>query len=229
MSIYEHVTIFKLTEEAEKMRKIAYLYVCDTMADWEPSYVISELHSGRYFKNRTLRYEVKTVSLTQDPIITMGGVKILPDLTVHQLVAPEAGVLILPGGNTWLEPLHTPIFNSVREFLHAHIPVAAICGATIGLAAHNFLNNRPHTSNDREYLKAICPAYGGESFYLQQPAVIDGDLITASGVAPLDFAYAILNKLDVFLPATLEAWYKLYQTHEATYFFALMASLPQVA
>ena len=67
----------------------------------------------------------------------------------------------------------------------------------------------------------------GESFYLQQPAVIDGDLITASGVAPLDFAYAILNKLEVFLPATLEAWYKLYQTHEAKYFFALMASLPR--
>ncbi len=211
------------------MRKIAYLYVCDTMADWEPSYVVSELHSGRYFKDKTLKYDVKTVSVTQEPITTMSGLKILPDLTVHQLMTHEAGVLILPGGDTWLEPLHTPIFNTVREFLHAHIPVAAICGATVGLAAHDFLNNRQHTSNDREYLKAICPTYGGESFYLQQPAVIDGDLITASGVAPLDFAYAILNKLEVFFPATLDAWYKLYQTHDATYFFALMASLPRVA
>jgi len=229
MSIQESVTIFKLMEEGEKMRKIAYLYVCDTMADWEPSYVISELHSGRYFKDKTLKYEVKTVSLTQDPITTMGGVKILPDLTVHQLSVHEAGILILPGGDTWLEPLHTPVFNSVREFLHAHIPVAAICGATIGLAAHGFLNDRQHTSNDCEYLKAVCPSYKGESFYLQQPAVMDGDLITASGVAPLDFAYAILNKLEVYRPETLEAWYKLYQTHEATYFFALMASLPEVA
>ena len=210
------------------MRKIAYLYVFDTMADWEPSYVIAELHSGRYFKDKTLKYEVKTVSITQEPITTMGGVKILPDLTIDDLMPPEAGILVLPGGDTWLEPLHTPIFNSVSKFLHAHIPVAAICGATVGLAAHGFLNNCQHTSNDRDYLKAICPTYGGESLS-PQPAVIDGDLITASGVAPLDFAYTILNKLGVFLPATLEAWYKLYQTHEATYFFALMASLPQTA
>ena len=211
------------------MRKVAYLYVFDTMADWESSYVIAELHSGRYFKDKTLKYDVKTVSVTHEPITTMGGVKILPELTIDQLTDHEAGILVLPGGDTWLEPLHAPIFTRVSEFLHIHIPVAAICGATIGLAAHGFLNNCQHTSNDRDYLKAICPTYTGESFYLQQPAVIDGDLITASGVAPLDFAYAILNKLEVFLPATLEAWYKLYQTHEATYFFALMASLSQVA
>ncbi len=211
------------------MRKIAYLYVFDTMADWEPGYVIAELHSGRYFKDKTLKYDVKTVSLTQEPITTMGGMTILPNLTIHQLTTHEAGVLILPGGDTWLEPLHDPVFNCVSEFLQAHIPVAAVCGATFGLAAHGFLNNRQHTSNDRDYLKAICPTYEGESFYLHEPAVIDGDLITASGVAPLDFTCTILDKLEVFLPATLEAWYKLYQTHEARYFFALMASLPQVS
>jgi len=32
------------------MRKIAYLYIFDTLADWEPGYVIAELHSGRYFQ-----------------------------------------------------------------------------------------------------------------------------------------------------------------------------------
>jgi putative intracellular protease/amidase len=211
------------------MRKIVYLYVFDTMADWEPGYIIAELHSGRYFKDNTVKYDVKTVSVTQEPIITMGGVKILPDLTIHKVMVHEAGLLVLPGGDTWLEPFHVPIFNLVREFLHNNIPVAAICGATVGLAANGFLNNRHHTSNALDYLKAVCPTYTGESLYLQQPAVIDGDLITASGVAPLDFAYTILNKLEVFLPATLEAWYKLYQTHEATYFFALMASLPQSA
>jgi hypothetical protein len=54
-------------------------------------------------------------------------------------------------------------------------------------------------------------------------------LITASGLAALDFAYTILKRLDVFLPATLEAWYKLYQMREAPYFFALMNSLPPTA
>lgn len=207
------------------MRKIVYLYVFDTMADWEPGYAIAELHSGRYFKKDTLKYEVKTVSVTQESITTLGGVKILPDLTTPQLMVHEAGILILPGGDTWLEPLHAPIFPLVKKFLHANIPVAAICGATAGLAANGFLNNCKHTSNNLDYLKAICPTYKGESFYQQQPVVVDGNVITASGLAPLDFAYAILNTLDVFFPATLEAWYKLYQTHDAPYFFDLMASL----
>lgn len=209
------------------MKKFAYLYVCDTMADWEPGYVISELHSGRYFKEKTLKYEVKTVGLTTNPITTMGGVKILPDLTIQKLTTHGAGLLILPGGDTWLEPLHTPVFPKVREFLAGHIPVAAICGATLGLAANGFLDDHKHTSNDLEYMKALCPTYSGESFYQHQPAVVDGDLVTASGVAALDFAYAILKKLEVFLPATLDAWYKLYQTHDAAYFFALMNSLPR--
>ncbi|GAK54924.1 putative intracellular protease, ThiJ/PfpI family [Candidatus Vecturithrix granuli] len=210
------------------MRKIAYLYVSDTMADWEPGYIISELHSGRYFREKTLKYEVKTVSLTMDPITTMGGVKILPDIMIHDLMISEAGILILPGGDTWLEPLHDSVFLKVKEFLDNHIPVAAICGATLGLAANGFLDYCKHTSNDLEYVKAICPTYRGEAFYQQQPVVVDGDLITASGVAALDFAYAVLKKLDVFLPATLEAWYNLYQTHDPTYFFALMNSLPRI-
>jgi putative intracellular protease/amidase len=207
------------------MKKIAYLYVFDTMADWEPSYAIAELHSGRFFKADTVRYEVKTIGGSQSPVRTMGGVKVVPDLSIQEMTESGAGVLILPGGDTWLEPCHKPIFQIVEAFLHAKIPVAAICGATLGLAAHGFLNTRRHTSNDLGYLKAMCPDYQGESQYLNQPAVLDGDLITASGLAPLDFAYMILKKLDVFLPATLEAWYKLYQTHDAQYFGALMASL----
>lgn len=36
------------------MYKTVYLYVLDTMADWEAGYVIAELHSGRYFRRRWL-------------------------------------------------------------------------------------------------------------------------------------------------------------------------------
>lgn len=207
--------------------KKVYLYVFDTMADWEPALLIAELQSGRYIKDRTLKYSVATAGLTRNPVTTMGGVKILPDLTLADLTAEEAALLILPGGDTWLEPLHAPVFQKVREFLEKDIPVAAICGATIGLGANGLLDHRRHTSNDLGFLKACCPAYAGEALYARKPAVCDGPLITASGVAPLEFAYETLKKLDVFSPATLDAWYKLFQTHEASYFYALMESLPK--
>lgn len=189
--------------------------------------MIAEISSRRYFKDGARKYVVKTVGLTKNRVTTMGGIKILPDLTVEDVTEEGAGLLILPGGDTWLDPIHAPIFPLVRKFLQAEIPVAAICGATIGLAANGFLDDRAHTSNDLNYLKMCVPAYRGEALYVHKPAVYDRGLITAPGVASLDFAREILKTLDVFSPATLDAWYHLFQTHEAAYFFALMKSLPK--
>lgn len=199
------------------------------MADWEPGYAISELHSGRYFKTDAIKYDIKTVSLVAEPISTMGGVKVMPDLTIDEVDTAEAGLLLLPGGATWLDSIQAPVFKWVNRFLTSAIPVAAICGATLGLAANGFLDQCYHTSNDLEYLKAVCPDYRGEPYYRDQAAVSDGDLITASGIAPLDFARAILQKLEVFLPETLEAWYQLNHTHDTSHYYDLMESLPRDA
>jgi len=103
--------------------------------------------------------------------------------------------------------------------------VAAICGATIGLARKGLLDSVWHTSNDLGYLKMICPGYGGEQCYKQETAVTDGSLITASGIAPLEFSLHVLKALDVFSAKTLDAWYNLYRTHNSEYFYELMDSI----
>lgn len=207
------------------MTKIAYLYVLDTMADWEPGFLIAELNTGRTFKKNAEKYTVKTVGLTKKSITTMGGVCIVPELSIDEITTNDAGVLILPGGNTWLEDVHDPLIEKVKEFLDEGILVAAICGATMGLARAGLLDNRPHTSNDLDFLKSVCPAYTGEKFYRQEDTALGDKLITASGIAPLEFTCEVLKELDVFSPETLEAWYKLYTTHEPQYFYAMMESL----
>lgn len=63
----------------------------------------------------------------------------------------------------------------------------------------------------------ICPAYAGEKYYKNEPAVIGGKLVTASGTAPLESAALILK--------TLDAWYNLNKTHETKYFYELMYSI----
>jgi putative intracellular protease/amidase len=207
------------------MIKVAYLYVFDTMADWEGGYAIAELNSGRYFKNGSMKYTVKTISNSMEPIVTMGGMRVIPDTTVNEFKLDDAGLLILPGGNTWLETIHDQILEKAKECLHHDITVAAICGATFGLARAGLLNDRYHTSNDLDYLMSVCPNYAGSAFYRPEPAVSDRKLITAPGVAPIEFAYQILKSLDVISPQALEAWYQLNRTHEARYFFELMVSL----
>ncbi|MEC1797495.1 glutamine amidotransferase, partial [Bacillus mojavensis] len=64
-----------------------------------------------------------------------------------------------------------------------------------------------------------------ETFYEREPAVSDENLITASGVAPLEFAMEVLKKLDVFAPDTLYSWYNLNKTHQPEYFYQLMNSI----
>lgn len=75
-------------------------------------------------------------------------------------------------------------------------------------------------SNAREYLAAT--KYHGTEFYQDKPAVTDGNLITASGVAPVDFAYHIFKCLDIYSPPVLEAWYGLFKTGQSKYFAELM-------
>lgn len=209
------------------MTKIAYLYVFNTMADWEPGFLIAEMNTGRYFQKDATKYTVRTVGITKKPVITMGGVRITPDISLEECTTDDTGVLILSGGDTWLEDIHIPMLDKVKEFLNAGVLVAAICGATMGLAKAGLLDNRLHTSNDLGYLKAVCPTYAGEKFYRHESVVHDDNLITASGVAPLEFAREVLRELDVFSAQTLEAWYQLYVTHEAQYFYLLMGSLEE--
>ncbi len=207
------------------MNNTVYLYVFDTMADWEIGYLTAELNSGRYYKKRLTLSKIVTVGIEKTPVTTKGGLKILPDIRLDECSIKYADALILPGGDTWTETIHEPIIKTVEQCLKENTLVAAICGATIGLAQRGLLDSRWHTSNDLEYLKMICPAYTGEKYYKKESAVTAGKLITASGIAPLEFALHILKNLDVFTSQTLNAWYNLNKTHETKYFYELMNSI----
>lgn len=205
--------------------KKVYLYVFNTMSDWEVGYLIAELNSGRYFRKGLAPIEVVTVGVDKSPVTTMGGIDVLPRVSVDECMLESTDVLVLPGGDTWMETIHEPILKKAATSLEQGHIVAAICGATFGLARMGLLDSRSHTSNDLEYMKMICPHYMGEKYYERVPAVTDDNLVTASGIAPLEFAMHVLQVLDVFTPETLDSWFKLYQTHDPKYFFELMNSI----
>ncbi|MEN6594495.1 MAG: type 1 glutamine amidotransferase family protein [Clostridiaceae bacterium] len=204
---------------------VVYLYVFDTMADWEVGYLTAELNAGRYFKKGLAPLKIVTVGMNKTPVTTMGGLKILPDTTIDECIIEHAAALLLPGGDTWLESMHQPVLAFAERCLEQGVLVAAICGATMGLAKAGLLDSRRHTSNDLEYLQMVCPGYAGAAYYSYEPAVTDGNLITAAGVAPLEFSVQVLRALGVFSEETLDAWYNLFLTHKPESFFALMGSV----
>lgn len=201
------------------------LYAFEGMADWEYGYLVAELKSGRYFRAGQGKIEVRLAARDRKPLRTMGGLGLLPDLTLEEVRPADWGLLILPGGDSWLEPSHGPVLELARRFLAAGKSVAAICGATLALGAAGILDDRAHTSNDLGYLKACCPSYRGEGLYRPEPAVVDRKLVTASGLAPLEFAQLTLGLLGVMDDRVLKAWKALYLEKSPQAFGELMGAL----
>ncbi|MCI8514031.1 MAG: glutamine amidotransferase [Lachnospiraceae bacterium] len=202
-----------------------YVYALDTLADWELGYVTAELNSGRFFKNGAPKVSVKTVGISREPVKTMGGLTVMPDCIIDDITVNEESVLLLPGANTWDDPKHGAIIKKAGEFLSAGAMVCAICGATAALANAGLLDKRRHTSNGAGYLEMVSPGYKGQNFYVDKPSVADHNLITASSTGALLWAKQIMERLKVFQPNTLEAWYAYFSTGEAQHFFALMQTL----
>ncbi len=196
-----------------------HLFVFDGLSDWEASYAIAGINNPQFQKNPG-RFRIRTVALQKAPVSTIGGICIKPDLLLEELSAPNSSMLIMPGGTAWDEGRNIEIIEVARMFLDSGKPVAAICGATAGLAHGGLLDNKRHTSNAREYLAAT--QYNGAELYEEAPAVTDNNLITAPAMAPVDFAYHIFKRIDIYAPPVLEAWYGLFKTGRSEYFGELM-------
>ncbi|MBE9079105.1 glutamine amidotransferase [Romeria aff. gracilis LEGE 07310] len=197
-------------------KQMVHLFVFDTLADWETGFAIAGINNPDFQKHPG-RYGIQTVGLSADPVTTIGGMTILPDISIDEL--EPGAMLILPGGEAWDAGQNAKILETSKAFLTANIPVAAICGATAGLARAGILDDRPHTSNAAEYL--LATNYKGAVHYLNQPAVTAGPVITANSTAPIEFAYHIFKTLDLYDAEILEAWYGLFKTGDASYYFTL--------
>lgn len=199
-----------------------YVYLLDTLADWEIGYVTAELNSGRFFKKDAKPVTLKYVGCSKEPVTTMGGLTIVPDCTVEDIALDETTTLILPGANTWNDPKHGDVIEKARKLLTVGATVCAICGATAALANAGILDNRPHTSNGPGFLEMFAPGYHGQSLYVDCLALADGNLITAGAPGALLWAKHIIERLEVFNAEALNAWYAFFSTGEQKYFFELM-------
>lgn len=203
-----------------------YVYALDTLADWEIGYVTAELNSGRFFKKDAPCVSVKTVSISKEPIKTMGGLTVIPDCTVEDIRISKTSVLILPGANTWDAPEHGVVIKKAEELLSAGAMVCAICGATVALANFGLLDQCPHTSNGPGFLEMAAPGYQGTSFYVDAPSVSAQNMITAGSTGGLLWAKQIIEYLGVFQPDTLKYWYQYFNTGTPQDFLSLMQTLP---
>ena len=185
------------------MPETIHLYVFDTLADWEHGYAVAGLNAPA-MQRAPGRFVVRTVAERKAPIVTTGGVRIEPDLALDEISPADSALLILPGGETWDAGGNGAALAAARAWVDAGVPVAAICGATAGLARAGLLDDRDHTSAAAEYLAAT--GYAGGDRYIDARAVVSGDLITAGPQSPVQFARAVLERLGLASDTTLDAY-----------------------
>jgi len=198
-----------------------HLALIPGLADWEVGHLTAHLASLRGEPDEA-RYHLVTVSPGAAPVTTMGGLTVQPDLDLADLTPERSAMLVLPGAATWPSPEGQAFVRAAAAFLDAGTPVAAVCGATHALAVAGLLDTRRHTSNDPGYLASS--GYAGGHLYDPAPAVVDGDLVTASGVAPVQFARAVLERLDAHPAALLDPWERLHTTQDPAAFFELVSA-----
>jgi putative intracellular protease/amidase len=197
--------------------RAVHLAAYDTLTDSEVGHLLVELHTGRFTGKS---FEVVVVAESNKPVTTMGGVRISPDMLLDDLDPAGSELLILPGAEMWDRGGGERFAAAAASFLEAGVAVAAICGATAGLARAGLLDGRKHTSSAPEYLAAT--GYAGGDHYLEERAVIDGDLITAGPQSPVQFARATMARLELASERTLEAYEALFHRGDQSAFPVLM-------
>ncbi|HET7109728.1 MAG TPA: type 1 glutamine amidotransferase family protein [Gemmatimonadales bacterium] len=186
--------------------RAVYLLVVPGFADWEPAHAVAELrrHGG---------YRVEVVGLSAQPVESMGGLRVQPSRVLSEVDADDVAVFILPGGDRWETlPVEPELAALLRTLDAAGVPLAAICAATVAIARTGLLRGRRHTSNGRAYLQQHAPGYDGSADYVEAPAVRDRGLITASGLADVEFAAELLNELGVLSEPDRQLWRDLFRS-----------------
>jgi len=203
--------------------KNIYMYLLDTMADWEGGYLLQALTLQKLLPEQ--RYRFRTVALSRQPVRTAGGMTLVPDLSIDQMEPDDTAALLLIGADTWMDPQQQKILDAAAQLIEKGVLVAVICGATLGLANRGLLDTRRHTSNAPFFLTEAAPNYKGAANYRSDAAVSDGNVVTASSAGALLWARYILDALQLFPQEAVNAWYNYFATGDANYFGELMDTL----
>ena len=186
------------------MKPKVCVLVFDGLADWEPAHALCEIR-------RSGKFDVVTAGFSSNAVVTMGGFRVTPDVALDAVDWAQVALLILPGGDMWEQGGRPELKPLLPSLVRKNVPVAAICGATLEVARTGLTRGARHTSNGLKYLKSMAPSYADDSTYVDQLAVSDRNLITASGLGSVEFACEILRKLGVYDDADLAAWFDMFK------------------
>lgn len=189
------------------MSKKKVLYVLlDEWADFEFAHLGASIH---FFKDL---FQNVIVGLKKEPVVSIGGLAVTPDVDIPEAEKLTFDTLILIGGNTWKQTKSEELDCFVKKAAAEGKTVAGICNAAAYLGTLGLLNHVSHTANDLEELKEWAgAAYTNEAGFQRKQAVSDKNIITSNGTAYLEFAKEVMLTMKEIPEEGVCQWYEFYK------------------
>lgn len=187
------------------MRDTVYFLAFDGFADWHAAQALCEIR-------RPGEWRLRTVGFSMQPVLSMGGLRVLPELMLDELDLKRVALLIVPGGYQWERGQGEQAVSAARRVHAAGAPVAAIDSGVLVLARAGLLDACRHTGSWPGHIGTHVPAYAGaEQYDPTVLAVSDGGVITASQLGSVEFAREVIRTLDLYSPTDREHWFRLFK------------------
>lgn len=170
---------------------------------------LSEVSVIGWMINTTKAMQIKTFALTKDPITTLEGWHLTPDFALEEIKnTSEYLGLLFPGGE---DIILTPRLQEIILDFDSHkVLIGAICAGPTHLALAGILKNyRYTTSRLADHYKDLpeTDPFPRENF-VDQRWVKDQHIITADGVALIDFTDQILLHLQWYEDDADRKWFQ---------------------
>ncbi|WP_227698980.1 DJ-1/PfpI family protein [Spirosoma radiotolerans] len=153
-------------------------------------------------------FNVYTVSLTKEPIISQGFIRIIPNYSLADCPAPD--IVVLPGGQTGPFIDNKPLINWIKSSAeHAEIMLSVCTGA--GLLAKAGLLDGKQATTFHSYIEPLQKATPNAKILRNTRFVDNGQVITTAGVsAGIDGALHVVARLKGIDVARQTAFYMEY-------------------
>ena len=177
----------------------------DGMTDYEITFISHLLHADA-------KKKIVTIAYTNNVIEGASGFFYQPQYTIKEALKEEVEGLILCGG--WSGDIRLELIELIQKLHRERKLLAAICGAgTVMLAKAGILDYMMYTTPITTWTKEYQEAFKMEDpfprqNYINKRLVRDRHVITAQGIAFIDFSLEIC------------AWFKLFQTQQEKHEFS---------
>ena len=171
------------------------VFIFDEMTDYEITFISHLLSADAGKEIITIAYEDKMIK-------GRSGFLYKPSRLVDDVLDEEVEGLIITGG--WYGQTKPELMKLINNLNSKGKLISAICGAgTVFLAKAGVLNNVKYTTPIVEWTQKHIEIYGNEDpfpreNFVSERVVRDRNIITAQGIAFIDFAIEICDWFNLF-------------------------------